>query len=88
MEPEINDLIDAIQQQNFNSAKDSFESLLGAKMNTALEQEKIAVADTIFNGAEEEQLDLDLDISDELDEEEEDIVVDEIEDEDEGLEDE
>ena len=56
----IHDLIDAIQKQDFNSAKDSFDSLLGDKMHDAMESEKISVADTIFNGAEEDQPDLDL----------------------------
>lgn len=56
----IEELIDAIAVQNFNQARDHFDSILGDKLNDALEQEKIAVADTIFNGAEEEQLDLDL----------------------------
>jgi hypothetical protein len=63
----IHDLIDAIQKQDFNSAKDSFDSLLGDKMHDAMESEKISVADTIFNGAEEDQPDLDLE--DDLDDE-------------------
>lgn len=58
---EINDLIDAIQNQNFNSAKDTFDSLLSDKLTDALDAEKIVVADTIFNGAEDEELELDLD---------------------------
>jgi len=74
MENDINDFIDAIQKQNFNSAKDHFDALVGEKMNDALEQEKIAVADTIFNDAEEEQLEFDLD--------DDDLIEDEIEDED------
>jgi hypothetical protein len=61
----IHDLIDAIQKQDFNSAKDSFDSLLGDKMHDAMESEKISVADTIFNGAEEDELDLEDDLDDE-----------------------
>lgn len=72
MENEINDFIDAIQKQNFNSAKDHFDSLVGEKLNDALEQEKIAVADTIFNDAAEEQIELDFD--------DDDLIEDEIED--------
>ena len=74
-EEEIGNFIDAIQQQNFNSAKGHFDSLLGDKLNDSLEQEKIRVADTIFNGAEEEsEEDEDLydeDVEDTEDEDEE-----------------
>lgn len=73
MENELNDFIDAIQQQNFNSAKDHFDALVGEKMNDALEQEKIAVADTIFNGAEDEQYELDFDPEEDLRIDEEDF---------------
>lgn len=67
---ELNDLIDAIQNQNFNSAKDTFDSLLSDKLTDALDAEKIVVADTIFNGAEDEQLELDLDPEEDEEEEE------------------
>jgi hypothetical protein len=60
----LGELIDAIAAQNFNQAKSQFDDILGDKMNDALDAEKIAVADTIFNGAEEEQLDIDLDLDD------------------------
>ena len=75
--------MNAISQQNFNRAKDHFDSILGDKMNDAIEAEKIAVADTIFNDApEEEQLELDLDdedvLEDEVEVEEDDVVVDEV----------
>lgn len=52
---QISDFIDQIQAQNFNQAKDHFESVLSDKMSTALDQERINVADTIFNGAEDEE---------------------------------
>jgi len=78
----IEDLVNAISQQNFNRAKDHFDSILGDKMNDAIEAEKISVADSIFNDApEEEQLDLDLDDEDVLEDEvevEDDVVVDEV----------
>ena len=70
---ELNDLIDAIQNQNFNSAKDTFDSLLSDKLTDALDAEKIVVADTIFNGAEDEQLELDLDPEEDLRIDEEDF---------------
>jgi len=78
----IEDLVNAISQQNFNRAKDHFDSILGDKMNDAIEAEKIAVADSIFNDApEEDQLELDLDDEDVLEDEvevEDDVVVDEV----------
>ena len=94
----VEDLVNAISQQNFNRAKDHFDSILGDKVNDAVDAERIAVADSIFNDApEEEQLELDLDdeveveddivIDDELEDEvevEDEVVIDEIEDEDEN----
>lgn len=57
---EIADFIDQIQAQNFNQAKEHFDSLLNSKMSDAADAEKINVADTIFNGAEDESIDDDL----------------------------
>jgi hypothetical protein len=58
----VEELIDALAVQNFNVAKNHFDSILGDKVSDALEAEKIKVADTIFNGVEdEEQLELELD---------------------------
>jgi len=56
----IGDFIDSIAAGKYNQAETSFNSLLADKVQTALEAEKISVADTIFNGAavedEEEEL--------------------------------
>lgn len=49
---EINDFLDAVIDQDFSKAGPMFNELLGAKVNDALEQEKIAVADQVFNAAE------------------------------------
>ena len=82
----IEELIDAIAQQNFNQAKSHFEDVLGDKMNDALEAEKLSVAQSIYNDAEEseeEDFDLedveddDLDDADEGEEEDEEEVEDE-----------
>jgi len=73
----IEDLIDNISVQDYVKAEPAFNELLHAKMNDALEAEKIKVAGQIFNGDEpdDEQLELDLedediDIEDEEDTEE------------------
>tara|TARA_Y100000389_G_scaffold136389_1_gene133948 strand:- start:2728 stop:3066 length:339 start_codon:yes stop_codon:yes gene_type:complete len=89
----IDSFIDAIAQQNFNRAKEHFDTVVGDKMNDAMEAERISVADTIFNDAPEEpEMELDdaddafeddeteeveLEVVDEV--EEDDVVVDEVE---------
>ena len=74
----IEELIDAIAQQNFNRAKDHFEDVLGDKMNEALEAEKLSVAQSIYIDAEESEEDFDL----------EDVEDDDLDDADEGEEEE
>jgi len=82
MELNLNQFVDAIQASNFNNAGDLFNDMLGSKMQDAMDAEKVAVADTIFNDApeEEEIEELELDLEDE-DESEEDEVEEEEEDE-------
>lgn len=66
----VEELIDAIAQQNFNQAEAHFNDVLGQKVVDALDAEKSVVADKIFNDFDEdEQLDLDLE-DDEVEEEE------------------
>lgn len=74
----IEELIDAIAQQNFNQAKSHFEDVLGDKMNDALEAEKLSVAQSVYNDAEESEEDFDL----------EDVEDDDLDDADEGEEEE
>lgn len=65
---EIEDLINNVIDQDFSKAEPTFKDIMSAKIDDALEQEKIAMADIMFNGAEvdeEESADLDDDISDE-----------------------
>jgi len=65
---EVEDLINNILDQDFAKAEPTFKEVMGAKIDDALEQEKIAIADYVFNGAEvdeEESNDLDDDITDE-----------------------
>lgn len=68
--PSVQDLIQAALNQDYNHANDVFGNLMGEKMSDALEQEKIAIANQIYNGVEPEE-DID-DIADETDEELED----------------
>jgi len=67
----IEDLIDDITRQNFAKAEPHFHTILQSKVDDALEAEKVKVAGHIFNGEEEEQLELDLDDDEEVEETEE-----------------
>lgn len=65
---EIEDLINSVVDQDFSKAAPTFAEIMKSKMDDALEQEKIAQADQIFNGHEpdeEEYMEDDDDISDE-----------------------
>ena len=83
---EIEDLINSVVDQDFSKAAPSFKEIMDTKISDALEQEKIAIADQIFNGHEtdeEESAELDDDITDQaLDD-----AIDELQDEVETLED-
>ena len=88
------DMVDFIQNAEFNKASIMFNDILSDKISDALDQERIAVASNMFN-QDDEQLELDLedeqegddDISDEdlelAAQEVEDLVDTEIDDEDE-----
>lgn len=65
MEVNIDDFIDQVQNQDFSKASVTFADLMNTKTADALEQEKISLADQIFNGAEDEEDDEMEDISDE-----------------------
>jgi len=80
----IEDLIDDITNQNFAKAEPHFHTILQSKIDDALAAEKVKVAGHIFNGEEEEQLELDLE--DEEDEEAEDNADEEVSEEEEEAE--
>lgn len=76
-EVEANPLQDMIQHaldQNFNKANDVFNSMMTVKMSDLLDQEKINMADQIYNGVEpdeeEDGVQLELDLETEDDDEE------------------
>lgn len=67
-ETTTDELVQSIIDQNYTAATEIFNDMIGQKMQSALDQEKIAMADQIFNGAEPEE---DIDDEDlELDDEE------------------
>mgnify|MGYP003627725112 FL=1 len=55
------DFVNALQGGDYNSAQELFNGILGGKMQDTLDAEKVAVADTIFNGVEP----VDMEMSDE-----------------------
>ena len=60
MSEEIENMIDAIATKDFNAAGNTFSDLIGQKVQAALDDQKIAIANRIYNGSEE-QMELDLD---------------------------
>jgi hypothetical protein len=65
----IEDLVQAAFEKNYTAATEIFNDAIGQKMQAALDQEKIALADQIFNGVdpvdpEIEDYDTDEDVDD------------------------
>ena len=56
---QVTDLIQHALDQDYNKANKVFGSLMGVKINDTLDQEKIKLADQIFNGVEDEEDDED-----------------------------
>lgn len=77
----IEQLIQQAADQDFATANNTFAEIMAAKMNDALDQERIKVSGQIYNGLEEEdpeeeQLELDLDDEEvEVESEEDDVDV-------------
>ena len=72
MEPEaevnpMQTFVDDILSKNFAGAQTTFNDLLGDKLNDALDAEKVALAQQVYNGEEpdEDQYELDLEDGDE-----------------------
>jgi hypothetical protein len=90
-ENETNPMADLVQHaldQDFNKANKVFGDVMGTRINDILDQEKVKLADQIYNGvqpddedeeAEEEQLELDLADQEETDEEDAEVEEDESE---------
>ena len=50
----VDDVLQAIQSKNLARAKAHFQDVMGAKINDAMESEKVRLANQVFNGASEE----------------------------------
>jgi len=71
MEPEaevnpMQTFVDDILTKNFSGAQTTFNDMLGTKLSDALDAEKVALAQQVYNGEEpnEEQMELDLEDDD------------------------
>lgn len=78
---DIIDMINKVSDEEYTKASDIFNSLIGDKISDRLEQEKIAVANGIFNGYVEED-----DDDEEYEIDDEDLELDDDDDDDEELE--
>lgn len=76
----IQDLIKAALEKDYNNANKTFGEVMTIKMSDLLDQEKIKMADQVYNGEEEESEDVDTEESED-DEESEDEDDEEAEDE-------
>lgn len=75
MEPEaevnpMQTFVDDILAKNFAGAQTTFNDLLGDKLNDALDQEKVSMAQQVYNGEEPDEDQLELELDDEQSEEE------------------
>jgi len=65
---EVENLIQAISDKNFSAATEIFNDQIGQRMASALDQEKIGIADAVYNGvqaaADDDQQDIDDDDTD------------------------
>lgn len=86
----LGDMIDFSVNGDFNKANNIFNDIMAGRIQTALDQEKVALANQVYNGVEpdEEQLELDLDDDEDYSDEELDAAADEVADAEEDLDDE
>ena len=59
------DMIANALNKDYNKANEIFGEIMTQRVNDALDQEKIKLADQIYNGAEDEDEQLELDLEDE-----------------------
>lgn len=72
MEPEVNPIqtfIDDVMSKNYSAAQNAFGDMIGQRMTDALDAEKVSLAQQVYNGAEPDDEQLELDLGDESDDE-------------------
>jgi len=75
---QVKDMISKALDDDFNKANNAFSDIMTIKLNDLLDQEKVRIADSIYNGVEDgdeeddpDQLELDLETEGELESDEE-----------------
>ena len=53
----VQDMLDAIHSQNLVTARANFDAVIQQKIDTALEAEKVSIANAVYNGLEAEESD-------------------------------
>ena len=78
MSEQVKDMIDKALDDDFNKANNAFSDIMTIKLNDLLDQEKVRIADSIYNGVEDgdeeddpDQLELDLETEGESESDEE-----------------
>ena len=74
----IGDMIDFSTNGDFNKANNIFNDIMAGRIQSALDQEKVALANQVYNGADEEQLELPLEDDENYSDEELDAAADEV----------
>ena len=64
----VNELINQITSGDLNNAEGSFKSIVQDKMADALEAQRIATAQAIFNDADDDVVDTDIETEEEVEE--------------------
>ena len=67
------DLVDAALAKDYNKANEIFGQAISVKLDDVIGQEKINVANTIFNAIEDEEADDDVEDSEDLDDDDLDV---------------
>lgn len=78
MSEQVKDMISKALDDDFNKANNAFSDIMTIKLNDLLDQEKVRIADSIYNGVEDgdeeddpDQLELDLETEGESESDEE-----------------
>lgn len=78
MTAQIGDMIDFSANGEFNKANNIFNDIMAGRIQSALDQEKVALANQIYNDGDENQMELPLEDDEEYSDEELDAAADEV----------
>ena len=78
MTAQIGDMIDFSANGDFNKANNIFNDIMAGRIQSALDQEKVALANQVYNGGDEDQMELPLEDDEEYSDEELEAAADEV----------